>query len=383
MIKVDYYSSGAVPSGKANGVHIAKMGSALIESGIDYKLFCTRKGIVDIQTSVSEYYGLKNEIDSKLAYISESNLKLIFNVFRSKIRCCDFVFTRSAKYAYLATKLGIKTVYEIHAPLLPNSNDDKLMRKIVASRFLAGIIVITDSLKGKILKDYDELSKDKIHTFADGSDISELKEPLIQSTKSLIISSGYEFNVGYTGTAGKGRGLDLIYNIALALPKIGFHIVGMNETGFYQFVDAPTEKRPANLIFHGFKSSNSIPYYINSFDLLLAPYQNSVLITNKIGETKGTDTGQWMSPIKIFEYMASGVPFIASDLIVLREVLNDSNCTLVSPIDSQEWINAITRFADEPESFNQKAAIARQELEEKYTWEMRAKGIKETILSCK
>ena len=57
------------------------------------------------------------------------------------------------------------------------------------------------------------------------------------------------------------------------------------------------------------------------------PYQAKVSIG-----VKGHDTGRWMSPMKMFEYMAAGVPVISSDLAVLREILiNEKNALLVSP----------------------------------------------------
>ena len=74
------------------------------------------------------------------------------------------------------------------------------------------------------------------------------------------------------------------------------------------------------------------------------PYQTKVSIGSK-----GHDTGRWMSPMKMFEYMAAGVPIISSDLPVLREILrNEENALLVSPSKHKEWCMALDRLSNDP-----------------------------------
>ena len=48
-------------------------------------------------------------------------------------------------------------------------------------------------------------------------------------------------------------------------------------------------------------------------DILIMPYQKNVAIG-----AKGHDTARWMSPMKMFEYMASGNPIISSNLAALK-----------------------------------------------------------------
>ncbi len=52
-----------------------------------------------------------------------------------------------------------------------------------------------------------------------------------------------------------------------------------------------------------------------------------------------------MSPLKLFEYMAHGLPIVSSDLPALREVLeNESNALLCDPDDIVAWVSAIERL---------------------------------------
>ena len=54
---------------------------------------------------------------------------------------------------------------------------------------------------------------------------------------------------------------------------------------------------------------------------------------------------QNLSPMKLFEYMSTGVPLISSNLIVLKEILKDNhNCLLAEEQSVEEWNNSIIKL---------------------------------------
>jgi len=66
------------------------------------------------------------------------------------------------------------------------------------------------------------------------------------------------------------------------------------------------------------------------------PFQRNVAAVN------GLNTLNWMSPMKMFEYMQSGKPIISSDFPVLREILeHNENALLVESDNIEMWIKAI------------------------------------------
>ena len=91
-------------------------------------------------------------------------------------------------------------------------------------------------------------------------------------------------------------------------------------------------------------SYKKISKMINKADLLLMPYQSKISI-NSINFKD--DISNYISPLKMFEYLASGIPIISSDLKVLREKLvNRRNSILIrnysSPFPEKKAINELS-----------------------------------------
>jgi len=75
-------------------------------------------------------------------------------------------------------------------------------------------------------------------------------------------------------------------------------------------------------------------------------------------------------PVKLFEYMAAGLPFIASDFPQWREMLGEASCGLyVKPKDPRTIADAMSALLRNPDDASAMGAAGRQLVERQFNWE--------------
>jgi glycosyltransferase involved in cell wall biosynthesis len=81
-------------------------------------------------------------------------------------------------------------------------------------------------------------------------------------------------------------------------------------------------------------------------------------------------------PVKMFEYMAAGIPVIASDFPRWRAIVDASDCGLcVDPRDPAAIAAAIDRLAGDPELARRLGASGRRAVEQRYNWRHEAQKL--------
>jgi glycosyltransferase involved in cell wall biosynthesis len=79
-------------------------------------------------------------------------------------------------------------------------------------------------------------------------------------------------------------------------------------------------------------------------------------------------------PIKLFEYMAAGIPVVASDFPAWRELVGDAGL-LVDPYDVGAIATAIDTLLDDPQAAEAMGARGRELVRERYAWEAEAERL--------
>jgi glycosyltransferase involved in cell wall biosynthesis len=76
-------------------------------------------------------------------------------------------------------------------------------------------------------------------------------------------------------------------------------------------------------------------------------------------------------PVKMFEYMAAGLPVIASDFPLWRKIVEGAGCgLLVDPMNPQAIADAMCWILEHPDAAAEMGRRGRKAVEEKYNWEV-------------
>ena len=179
----------------------------------------------------------------------------------------------------------------------------------------------------------------------------------------------YKYEYCYVGSLFKGKGLEKIIKLADFFPQKIFHVFGDIKT-----IDSNLDKteidKLKNLHLHNFKSYRYIPDILMSSKFLLLPYLSKVSVNSK-----NLEVSNFMSPLKMFDYLASGKIIIASNLKVYSHILkNNFNCLMPKKNDLVSWIDLINKISKKSKNFNflRNNALATAS---KYTWDERVKKI--------
>ena len=123
--------------------------------------------------------------------------------------------------------------------------------------------------------------------------------------------------VVYTGGFYAGRGIELLCALAKMNPDIQFIWAGGTPTAVNEWKQRLIVDGFSNVILTGFIDNNHLPLYQAAADIFAMPFGL------EISGSSGGNSVDICSPMKMFDYLASGRAIMASDLPVLHEVLND------------------------------------------------------------
>lgn len=376
-LKILYLSSSYIPSRRASSVQVMKMCHAFARQGHEVCLVSKRTPSRQ-ETQVGDdfsFYGVARNFEivkldrpvytgGGVVYAREME-----RVLRQKRREIELVYSRELIGAWRATRLGLPVVLEAHG-VPANAPARFFWRRVIKSQSLVRFVTISEALKDELASRGLVPDLPRVCVAHDGADMRGRTANDEGSAHPAFLQTGP--HVGYVGQLWRGKGIEVIVRLAERMGDCVFHVVGGND----REVGALREtKVPENLILHGFVPPSALSGYYRHFDVLLMPYQKQVY-----GATGMEDISRWMSPLKMFEYMATGKPIVSSNHVVLQEVLHDEeNALLVPPDDVEAWAVAVRRVLDEPGLAKRLGERARRELIEHYTWDARAQKVLDGI----
>ncbi len=375
-----YIANARMPTEKAHGLQIMKMCESFASTGLKVRLIIPWR-FSKIKKDPFDYYGVKKNFRIKKLpsldliplglpkigfwFQSLSFAKLVF--FYLLFTKAEIIYTRDILPLFFLSLFKKNLVYEAHTFPKRFSLHRGFFQRVRA------IIVINQQLKKLLVE--KGISADKILVAPGGVDLEEfnLKESQEECRQKLNLPLDKKI-IGYVGqlkTMGMGKGIGSLIKALMILKKDNFSInlclVGGQESDIVDYKKMASKiNLTKDILFIGQVKHCLIPYYLKSFDVLVMPFSGT------------QHFAYYMSPLKMFEYMAAKKPMVASDLPSIREILNEDKAILTGPDNPNDLARGIDRALKKPDFSAKIAKRAYRDVQE-YTWQKRVKRIIEFI----
>lgn len=366
MADLRYLSASVIPSDSASSHQVMRMSGAFVNAGLQVTLV----GVANHHPAATAFRYYSEPARFQLERIRRRGPKYIRTMMYAldaavgvKRSRPNVLYGRHLPAVLASSRFAHRTVLECHA--LPSTTVERQMiRRLVRQPSFSGMVAISEALAQAL------------------REITRGKAPIIVAHDgALDIASHlgiHDFggngsrSVGYIGSLYAGKGVEVVVGVARLLPDVEFHVVGGRTEDVAEW---RSKNPPSNIVWHGHKAPMDAAKLGAACSVLLAPYQHRVTVRGGRG-----DISKWMSPLKVFEYMALKRPMIASSLPVLNEVLRDGdNCLMAPPDDYEAWAHLILTLLDHPDMRTRIAERAYDEFVRTYTWDARAQHICQSL----
>lgn len=256
----------------------------------------------------------------------------------------DVVYERYALWSHAtmdaAKAMGATTVLEVNAPLIEEQAKfrglyDRAAATVATQRAFsaADVIIAVSEEVARYLRSFPQ-ARHKVHVVPNGVDVDRFREVAARRKAK----SG-AFTVGFVGTLKPWHGVDILLEAFALLnrrvPNAELLIVG----------DGP-ERQALNALagqlgivdkvtFTGAVSPDAVPDLLARMDVGVAPYPDL--------------PDFYFSPLKVYEYMASGLPVVASRIGQIQEIVSEPvDGLLPEPGNAQELSAALCSLYECP-----------------------------------
>ena len=355
------------PGPGASVVQVANMAQAFAELGHQVTIVAPTassigRGIDFGFTPAFRVRTLSRQVRRGQSYLHAVRIARIANVGDF-----DLVFSRNLRACLLPASRGIPTVFEVHTlNSLTGAQDRWVVRQLERAPGFRGFVTISQALADDVTETLG-VDAQRILVAHDAVRIDD-----VPATEHPPSPPG-TITVGYTGSMFPGRGVEQLVALAERDRRVTLHLVGGPEQAAMDWASAASGAySEGRLVIHGPVTPVRARELQRTFDVLAAPF------ARRVSTNSGIDSSRWMSPMKVFEYMASGRPIVISDLPVLREVLRpEIDALMVPPEDLTALAAAVDRLIEDPSLGRRLAASALARARAEFTWDRRAAAILE------
>jgi glycosyltransferase involved in cell wall biosynthesis len=372
-MKIAYIVNARIPTEKAHGYQISKMCGEFARSGAEVILFAPKRHN-PIKEDAFSYYSLERNFKIEQVrcfdavrlskWIGGLGFAIQTRLFLRALRGIQLekdtiIYTRNPEIAEVYYKKGHRVFYDAHN--FPEKNPEALIGRLSG---VSGVICNSSGTAEEFRKNGFK----KVLVAHNGVDIREfdisLDKTAARSKLGLLQDARV---VTYVGHLYAWKGIDSVMDAASKLSKVTFLIVGGTEKDIERYARLIADEGMRNIVLAGHKHRKEIPMYLKASDLVLLP-----------NAPVSMESERYTSPIKMFEYMASLTPIIASDLSSIREVLDEKTASFFEAGNPAALSKAIEQAFESMDEARERAKTAR-DIVERYSWQGRARAILDFI----
>ncbi|MUL34989.1 glycosyltransferase family 4 protein [Gloeocapsopsis dulcis] len=354
---------------KGCSIHVQEVIRALLKQGHQVELFTTRLGgepPVDLATisvhqlpqipkgdrAQRETAALSINLDLRLALENSGDFDLVYE------RYSLWSFT-AMEYARAANIPGI---LEVNAPLIEEHAQHRGLVNHeaayeVAQRVFGAATALVAVSQGvaDYLASYPVARR--IHVIPNGVNPDRFAINLNPS----LPAPAEVFTVGFVGTMKPWHGLDTLIAafeiLHCADTTTRLLIVGDGPTKDEVLENLGTRHLTQAVHLTGAVTAEAIPGLLASMDVAVAPYAQQPHF--------------YFSPLKVYEYMAAGLPIVGSNIgQISRLIQNQKNGLLCSPGDGVQLATLLDQLRMQPELRLRLGQAARKTVLENHTWDV-------------
>lgn len=207
----------------------------------------------------------------------------------------QIVHTRDWNFVKAAVRSGIPAIYEHH-----HHEAKPFEPEIVNHPLFQIAVTVVDTVRDSMIA--QGMPPDKVVTLHNGFNQAFLKRhPAAAADWRAQLLTQHQHLAVYSGGLYAFKGVDLLIEAAKLLPTVQFVFAGGNEAQVATYRQMAIDRQVENVRFLGYLRHDQLVSLLQAADLLVHPHRL-------------TEEATFTSPLKFFEYMASGTPIVATEI---------------------------------------------------------------------
>lgn len=369
--------NGRIPSTTANSVGVMTMCGQFARQGLDAMLLVPDGQGMPLEQlgsarDVFEFYSVAAPFEFKRfpnafsllsRFASPYSLAL---VLYARARGFTLITTRALEVAVWAARLNMPVILESHN--FSKFEKHRMIGSWVSITRQAGkaVSMVVTTKAGRASYARIGVPEERIRVLPNGVNVDRFSGDETQD--SLRNELGLPLNVplvAFSGSLHEGRGGEEMLDCAALLPDVQVLIVGGTPDDVARYRGLVEQRSLDNVRLIGHVAQSVLPKYLLAADILLMPYTTRF----------SAHSFEYTSPMKMFEYLATGRPMVATDFPILHEVLEHGRNALFVPPDSGEALaQGVRHLLNNPELARRIGAAAKADAQ-RYSWAARAEAV--------